>query len=179
MKNDRPKVGNSKKFRRQRQAVAKNKLLGMTDTEAVLKAGYAPITADKSAWKIVRHPEVQSILTASCARVLAKYNKTFDDILEPFVRGLDAKIVVKMPQFGDAVVTDHADIPTQMAAAEHLVDLHRVKQAEGDGESGQDRPPVNLTINFVKTGNKVSPMVVNRPTEQAATTIPGVSFVKR
>ena len=178
MKKDRPKVGNSKKFRRQRQAVAKNKLLGMSDTEAVLKAGYAPITADKSAWKIVRHPEVQSILTDSCARVLAKHNKTFDDILEPFVRGLDAKIVVKMPQIGAAVVTEHADLATQMSAAEHLVDLHRMKQAPEEDESKQ-APPVNLTINFVKTGAKVSPIVVNRPADKPTSTIPGVSFVKR
>lgn len=173
----RGKKGNGK-FRRQRQAVAKNKLLGMSDTEAVLKAGYAPNSVDKNAWKIVRHPEVQSVITASCQRIMEKRNLEFDAILEPLFDALQAKVVVKSATLLQAVETEIVDHTARVDAASRLIDLHRVKQVPEEDESKQ-APPVNLTINFVKTGTKVSPIVVNRPANTPTSTIPGVSFVKR
>jgi len=161
--------------------VAENLLAGMGNTEAVRKAGYSPMTAEKAAFQVVRHPYVQSILTEACARVMAKHNKGFDDILEPFVQALDAPVVVKSATEGIAciardpdtqeIIPDHA---IRMKAAEHLVGLHQGKAPEEEGQPGQgNTSPVNIQVVFVQgqAPVKPEPRVVNPG--------PQVAFVRR
>lgn len=49
---------------------------------------------------------------------------------------------------------------------------------EGDGNQEGNKPPINLTINFVKTGRPIDARVVDSP-EQPPAVIPGVSFAER
>jgi len=140
------------KSRLRRKAVARNLAIGMKPEEALLKAGYSPTTARKKAYRVIRHPEVQSLLTESVARVLAKENKKFDDIVRPYVKALEANIVVKMPAAGVAVQTSIVDHPTRMAAAAHLIGLFRAKGKEvQEEEAGLKGPPVVCQINFIES----------------------------
>lgn len=179
-KSRRKQGGSTKglKFRRQRTQVAKNLLKGMTAQEAMVKAGYTPATADKCAFAVVRHPQVQSILTESLARVLAEEQKQFDDIVRPYVKALDANVVVKMPAIGDAVQTKVVDHAIRMAAAEHLTNLYRSKVAEAgeSGEGAEDKPTVVYQINFINGSSKEAPTVVNPSVSSPSD--PQVAFVR-
>ncbi len=150
----RQTVGNSAatKSRLRRNAVAKNLAMGMKPEEALIEAGYSPTTARKKAYRVIRHPEVQSLLTESVARVLAEENKKFDDIVRPYVKALEANIVVKIPVAGMAVQTTVVDHLTRMAAASHLIGLYRpkAKQSE-DQEIKANAPSVNIHIHFIET----------------------------
>ncbi|MGE0469628.1 MAG: hypothetical protein AB7L09_12695 [Nitrospira sp.] len=173
--------------RTRQRSVALNLAKGMAPEQAVIEAGYSPTTARKKAYRIIRHPVVQSLLTECCERVLQKNNKCFDDLLEPFVNALDAKVVVKMPAAGRAVQTTVVDHPTRMAAAVFLIGLFRDKrgelQAEDSGLKGP--PPLHYHINFIKTPiDKDSKPVVfppsssqQVPSEQGVVSSPQVTSV--
>lgn len=169
------------KSRLRRKAVAMNLAMGMKPEEALLEAGYSPTTARKKAYLVIRHPVVQSLLTECCERVLRKHNKSFDDLLRPLVKALDANIVMKMSASGTAVQTTVADHPTRMAAATHLIGLYRAKGNEiQEGDAGSKRPPVLLQINFIKSPKDSTPCVISRPIPQPASRvapIPQVKFV--
>ena len=139
------------KNRLRRKAVAKNLALGMKPEEALIEAGYSPTTARKKAYRVIRHPEVQSRLTESVERVLAKEQAEFDAIVEPYVKALKAKVVVKNSQELKAVETEIPDHSVRMEAASHLTKLFQPKNAEDqEEEAGKSGPPVILQINFIK-----------------------------
>ena len=140
------------KSRLQRKAVAKNLAMGMKPEEALIEAGYSPTTARKKAYRVIRHPEVQSLLTESVARVLTEENKKFDDIVRPYVKALGACVVVKSTQLGVASETTIPDHSIRMEAASHLTKLYQPKNAEDqEEEARKSGPPVILQINFIKS----------------------------
>ncbi len=150
------------KGRLRRKAVARNLAIGMKPEEALLKAGYSPTTARKKAYQVIRHPEVQSLLTESVARVLTEENKKFDDIVRPYVKALEATIVVKMPAAGVAVQTSVVDHSTRMVAATYLIGLYRPKRKQSeDHEIKADAPSVNIHIHFIETRKSQNPRPVN------------------
>ena len=164
-----------------RRAVAKNLAKGMKPEEALIKAGYSPTTARKKAYLVIRHPKVQSLLTESIARVLSQENKKFEDIVRPYVKALDATIVVKIPSGGMAVQTTVVDHPTRMAAATHLIGLHRVRgnDAQQD-DAGLKGPPVVYQINFIESSRDAKPVMVNRQIPQSGPVValtPQVPFI--
>lgn len=159
----------------------------MKPEEALIEAGYSPTTARKKAYQIIRHPVVQSLLTESCERVLQKHHKSFDDLLKPFVKALDATVLVKMPSAGMAVQTTIVDHPTRMAAATHLIGLFLAKGKEvQEGDAGATGPPVLLQINFIESPKDNDTKSVGLPLsgsrqvlpEQGDVSIPQVSFVQ-
>lgn len=172
--------------RTRQRAVALNLAKGMNPEQAAIEAGYSPTTARKKAYRIIRHPVVQSLLTECCERVLQKTHKSIDDLLEPFVSALGAKVVVKMPAAGRAVQTTVVDHPTRMAAAVFLIGLFRAKGGElQEEDSGLKGPPLHYQINFIKTPiDKDSKPVVFPPSssqqvppEQGVVSSPQVTFV--
>lgn len=176
--------------RKRRNEVIKNIGRGMGTTEALVAAGYSERSAQKDGYRIIRHPEIQSRLTESVTRVLTEENKQFDDIVRPYVKALDAKVVVKMPTIGDAVETNVVDHATRMDAATHLAKLYQPKNAEDqEQEDGKSGPPVLLQINFIKAGSQdpAPPVIVSSPhssqqvpPESRGTPppVPQVSFVR-
>ncbi len=52
-----------KKRKRSQRAVALGSAQGLSQIEAVKQAGYSDSTAEKTAYRIVRLPQVQSVLT--------------------------------------------------------------------------------------------------------------------
>lgn len=174
------------KRRPRRKAVAKNLAIGMKPEEALIEAGYSPTTARKKAYLIIRHPVVQSLLTDCCERVLQKNHKSIDDLLEPFVSALDAKVVMKMTAAGTAVQTKVVDHPTRMAAAAHLTGLYRAKGAELQEEDSRLKgPPVLYQINFIESpkDKHTKPVVLPSsssqqvPPGQGSVSVPQVTFV--
>lgn len=175
------------KSRLRRKAVAKNLAIGMNPEQAVIEAGYSPMTARKKAYLVIRHPEVQSILTESVARVLTVENKKLDDIVRPYVKALDATVVVKMPAAGVAVQTTVVDHSTRMAAATHLIGLHRAMRSDVQkDDAGTKGPPVLLQINFIKSPEDKDSRSFGLPLsgsrqvlpEQGDVSVPQVSFVQ-
>lgn len=158
-----------------------NLAMGMKPEEALIEAGYSPTTARKKAYQIIRHPVVQSLLTESCERVLRKQHKSFDDLLKPFVKALEATVVVKMPAAGRAVQTSVIDHPTRIAAATHLIGLYRAKGNEvQEDDSGLKGPHIVYQINFIDSSKHANPVMINRPTYLSDPTealTPQVSFI--
>lgn len=180
-KTGRPKASET---RRRRKAVAKNLLKGMGATEACVAAGYSPIAANSDGYRIIRHPEIQSRLTEAVARVLAKEQVEFDAIVEPYVKALKAKVVVKNSKLLQAVEADIPDHSLRMEAAAHLTKLYQPKNAEDqEDDSKSNSPPVLYQINFIGAGQPASPVLVpsSQPVPQepecAPPPVPRVSFV--
>lgn len=152
------------KSRLRRKTVAKNLAIGMKPEEALIEAGYSPTTARKKAYRIIRHPEVQSLLTEAVERVLAEEKKQFDDIVRPYVKALEATVVVKNSQCLRAVETEIPDHAVRMEAAAHLTKLYQPKNVEDDEQAaGNEKPPVLVQVNFIEAGAKPpdSPVLVN------------------
>jgi hypothetical protein len=76
--------------------VAQGLARGLSQAEAVRRAGYSESTARKKAYQIFRRPLVQSALTAA----LARQGATLAKIVQPVVDGLDAKVRVTVPGYG-------------------------------------------------------------------------------
>jgi Terminase small subunit len=160
------------KSRLRRKAVAKNLAIGMKPEEALLEAGYSPTTARKKAYRVIRHPEVQSLLTESVTRVLTQENKKVDDIVRPYVKALDATVVVKMPAAGMVVQTSVVDHSTRMAAATHLIGLYSAKGNEvQEDDAGSEMPPIVYQINFIDSSKHAKPVMINRPTSPSGPTV--------
>ena len=153
--------------RTRQRLVALNLAKGMNPEQAVIEAGYSPTTARKKAYQIIRHPVVQSLLTDSVGRVLAKENKKFDDIVRPYVKALDANMVVKMPSAGMAIQTAIVDHPTRMAAATHLIGLYRAKGTDvQEDDGGSKGPPIVYQIKFIESTKDSNHSVISRPIPQ-------------
>lgn len=186
-RSDMEKLGKSRvkqvpgKNRLRQQALARNLARGLSPVAAMIKAGYSPTTADKKAHLVVRQPVVQSLLTESCERIIKEHNKTFDDLLRPFVKALDAHIVVKRPSAGRAVQTTVVDHPTRMAAATHLIGLFLARGKEvQEEEAGLKGPPFVYQIKFVESSKEAKPVMINQSASRsspAETLTPQVSFL--
>lgn len=140
------------KNRLRRKAVARYLAMGMKPEKALLEAGYSSTTARKKAYLVIRHPEVQSLLTESVERVLAEEKKQFVDIVRPYVKALGACVVVKSTQLGVASETTIPDHSIRMEAANQLTKLYQPRNAEDhEEEAGESGLPVVLQINFIKS----------------------------
>jgi hypothetical protein len=145
--------------------IAEGLAKGLTQMQAVQEAGYAASTAKKKAYAIVKRPLVQSALTDTCERILEKRNMQFDEIVEPYFDALDAPLIVKSTQLGDAYKpTDHdtgkpyPDHATRMDAADRIIELYggRPRDVELPTES-----PKGITIIFQKEAASKVAVVVN------------------
>jgi hypothetical protein len=145
--------------------IAEGLAKGLTQMQAVLEAGYAASTAQKKAYAIVKRPLVQSALTDTCERILAKRKMQFDEIVEPYFDALNAPLIVKSAQLGDAYMPlepktqkPYPDHAVRMAAADRIVDLYGGKPGRVELPS---EPPKGLTIIFQKEASARPPIVVN------------------
>jgi hypothetical protein len=146
--------------------IAEGLAKGLTQMQAVLEAGYAASTAQKKAYAIVKRPLVQSALTDTCERILAKRKMQFDEIVEPYFDALNAPLIVKSAQLGDAYMPlepktqkPYPDHAVRMAAADRIVDLYGGKPR--DVEMPTEPPPKGLTIIFQKESSAKVAVVVN------------------
>ncbi|MFN3076838.1 MAG: terminase small subunit [Alphaproteobacteria bacterium] len=169
--------------KRRRNAIVKNLAKGMSATAALVAAGYSKTSANSEGYRVIKHPEIQSKLTEAVARVLAEEKKQFEDIVRPYVRALDAKVIVRAPGVvAESKIPDHS---VRMEAAAHLTKLYQPKNAEDEEkEAGKTGPPVVYQINFIEAGSKqpAPPVLVSSsppsPAPQGAPPpVPRVSFV--
>ncbi len=126
---------------------------GLTQIEAVKQAGYADSTAEKKAYRIVRHPQVQSVLTEA----LEALGVTAKKIMQPVIDGLEACEVVKTED--GKILTDHPDHKTRFIAHDRAVQLYGLgKGAEhpAPGLDTQPTPIYNVQINFVKPKDRAA-----------------------
>ncbi|GKS62921.1 hypothetical protein YTPLAS72_02250 [Nitrospira sp.] len=105
--------------------VAEGLARGFSQRKAVKEAGYSASTAEKKAFAIVKRPLVQSALTEAVERIMAARNKQFEEIVRPYVDGLDAAVIVKSRTEGIACIAK--DPETQEVIPDHDV---RIKSAD-------------------------------------------------
>jgi hypothetical protein len=175
------------KNKRRQAAAARNLAEGMSTEEALVDAGYSPVTARKNGYAIVREPYIQSILTESCQRIMYKRQMDFDGILEPLFDALNAKIILKVPRRGKAIQTNVVDHMTRMEAAGRLIDLHR--RNKGGAVEDDEKPPVKpliINVHFIDPPKKQAPQPVllappnsdsSRSSPDAAPPVPQAKFV--
>ena len=135
---------------------------GLSQIEAVKQAGYADSTAEKKAYRIVRHPQVQSVLTET----LEALGVTARQILQPIKDGLEACEVVKTED--GKILTDYPDHKIRFMALDRAVALYGLgKGAEhpAPGLDSQPSPTYNIQVNFVA------------PKEPEPTPSPKVGFI--
>ena len=144
--------------------IAEGLAKGLTQMQAVLEAGYAASTAQKKAYAIVKRPLVQSALTDSCERIMQRRQIPFDRMVELYFDALDAPLVVKSAQLGDAYMPlepktqqPYPDHALRMDAADRIIALYGGKPR--NVELSAD-PPKGLTIIFQKESSAQSPIVV-------------------
>ncbi len=151
-----------KKGKRSQRAVALGLAQGLSQIEAVKQAGYSDSTAEKKAYRIVRYPQVQSVLTEA----LEALGVTAKQILQPIKDGLEACEVVKTED--GKILTDHPDHKTRFMAHDRAVQLYGLGKGAEHPAPGLDQPSptYNIQVNFVS------------PKDRAATPLPEVGFVK-
>jgi hypothetical protein len=114
-----------KPSRKEKQSrAARNIAKGMDAKMTLIEAGYSESYAKAHSYTVVKRPYIQSILTESCARIWKKPDMVLDDILEPVFDALNAKVIVKSQQLGDAQEVNLPDHQTRMNAADRLVELY-------------------------------------------------------
>lgn len=160
----KPLRTNLKNLTRQRKT-AENLAKGMKPQEAMIAAGYSPLYAQGEGYKMVKRPCVQSPFTDSCQRLFAKHHLPFDRMVEPYVEALNAPLIVKSTQLGDAYMPidpttqqPYPDHAVRMEAAGHLIDLHGGKPREVEMPS---EPTKGITIIFQKESSAKVAVVVN------------------
>ena len=151
-------------LRRQR-ATQENLAKGMKPQEAMVAAGYSPLYVQHQGYKAIKRPCIQSQFTESCARLFAKHNLPFDRMVEPFVEALNAPLMVKSTQLGDAYMPldpktqkPYPDHALRMEAAGHLIDLHGGKPRDVEMPTETSK---GITINFYKESSAKVAAVVN------------------
>ncbi len=151
-----------KKGKRSHRAVALGLAHGLSQIEAVKQAGYPSSTAEKKAYRIVRHPHVQSFLTEA----LEALGVTAKKIMQPVIDGLEACEVVKTED--GKILTDYPDHKIRFMAHDCAVQLYGLGKGAEHPAPGLDQPcpTYNIQINFVS------------PKDRAATPLPEVGFVK-
>lgn len=169
-KASRPTTSASKRpdrnIRRQR-ATAENLAKGMTTEKAMLQAGYSPSYAHDQGYKAIKRPCIVSAFTDSCERIMQKRQIQFDEIVEPYFDALNAPLMVKSTQLGDAYMPldpktqlPYPDHAIRMEAAGHLIDLHGGRPREMELPS---EPQKGLTIIFQKEAGAKVAVVVTQP----------------
>ncbi len=145
--------------KRSQRAVALGLAHGLSQIEAVKQAGYSDSTAEKKAYRIVRHPQVQSVLTEA----LEALGVTAKQILQPIKDGLEACEVVKTE--AGKILTDHPDHKIRFMALDRAVQLYGLGKGAEHPAPGLDQPsPIyNIQVNFVS------------PKAREATPLPEVS----
>jgi hypothetical protein len=152
-------------LRRQR-ATQENLAKGMAPQEAMIAAGYSPLYVQHQGYKAVKRPCIQSAFTDSCERIFRERNIPFDRMVGRIVDALDAPLIVKSTQLGDAQIPKDPetgepfpDHVLRMAAADRLIDLYGGKPREV--EMPTEPPPKGLTIIFQKESSAKVQVVVN------------------
>ena len=151
-----------KKGKRSQRAVALGLAQGLSQIEAVKQAGYADSTAEKKAYQIVQHPQVQNFLTES----LEALGVTAQKIMQPIKDGLEACEVVRTED--GKLLTGHPDHKVRFMAHDRAVALYGLgtkHPVAPEGEVPRPLPPVNIQVNFVS------------PKDREATPLPEVGFV--
>ena len=138
------------------RTIAEGLAKGLTQMKAVEEAGYAPSTAQKKAYAIVKRPLVQSALTEAIER----QGVTFDDILQPYFDGLKAMIVMKDSKTLTARATTIPAIPTRMDAADRLVELYGGKPRVMDLPA---ETPKGLLVIIQREGGPQEAKTINVP----------------
>ncbi len=151
-----------KKGKRSQRAVALGLAQGLSQIEAVKQAGYSDSTAEKKAYRIVRHPQVQSVLIEA----LEALGVTAKKIMQPIVDGLEAREVVRSKD-GD-ILADDPDHRVRLQAHDRAVQLYGLGKGAEHPAPGLDQPSptYNIQVNFVS------------PKDRAATPLPEVGFIK-
>jgi len=135
---------------------AKNLAKGLSPVSAMIEAGYSESYARSQGYAVVKRPYVRSIVTDAIEQVLKVQNKEFLDIIQPYIDGLDAPVVVKSPTDGTASIA--VDPETQQFIPDHDV---RIKAADRivalyggiPREVGMPAPqPKGLTVIISKGG---------------------------
>ncbi len=148
-----------KKGKRSQRAVALGLAQGLSQIEAVKQAGYSDSTAEKKAYRIVRHPQIQSFLTEA----LEALGVTAKKIMQPVIDGLEACEVVRSKD-GD-ILADDPDHRVRLQAHDRAVALYGLGKGAEHLAPGLDQasPTYNIQINFVS------------PKDRTATSLPEVS----
>ena len=151
-------------LRRQR-ATAENLAKGMKPQEAMIAAGYSPLYAQHQGYRAIKRPCIQSAFTNSCERIRQEYQMLFDAIVRPYFDALDAPLIVKSTQFGDAQIPKDPetqqpfpDNALRMDAADRIVDLYGGKPRDVEMPS---EPPKGLTVIIQKEASAKGAVVVN------------------
>jgi hypothetical protein len=152
-------------LRRQR-ATAENLAKGMGAQEAMVAAGYSPLYAQHQGYKAIKRPCIQSQFTESCERIMQARRIPFDRMVERYFEALDAPLIVKSTQLGDAYMPiepksqqPYPDHALRMDAADRIIDLYGGKPREVEMPT---ETPKGLTIIFQKESSAKEAVVVNQ-----------------
>lgn len=154
--------------KRQRKA-AENLAKGMSQTQALIEAGYSESYAAALGFRAVKRPCIQSILTHLVEKVMARRKMPMEKLIIPYLDALDAPMIVKSTTEGIAtiardpesqeIIPDH-DI--RMKAADRLTDFYGGRPRGSDDLTGKeltrglvviiqrdgpprDKPPIDVT----------------------------------
>jgi len=132
--------------------------LGMNARSAAAAAGYSPATIHGSLKRITRNL-VDSAFTRAVDRGLAKRNKEFDDIITPYLDGLDAPVIVKSQTEGIAMIGKDPetqailpDFDIRLKSADRLVGLFGGMPKESEMPTP---PSPGLTVIISQDGGEV------------------------
>jgi hypothetical protein len=148
---------------------AKNLAKGLSPVSAMIEAGYSESYARSQGYTVVKRPYVRSIVTDAIEQVLKVQNKEFVDIIQPYIDGLDAPVVVKSPTDGTASIA--VDPDTQQIIPDHDVRIEAADRIIGlyGGVPEEVEIPIpparGLTVIINKDGGAVQ---VNRQTNQTS-----------
>ncbi|UVT19013.1 MAG: hypothetical protein H8K03_14505 [Nitrospira sp.] len=143
---------------------AKNVAKGMSPVSAMVEAGYSESYARSHGYTIVKRPYIQSIVTEAVDLVMKQENKKFDAIVRPLVQALDAPLIVKSTQLGDAQIPKDPetgepfpDHQTRMAAADRLIELYGgLLKTKTDGTLGPTLEEIVLeSYEYDGNGNRL------------------------
>lgn len=161
----RKKLRTNLKNLTRRRKTAENLAKGMAPQEAMVAAGYSPLYAQAAGYKVVKHPAIQSIFTDSCDRIRQERNIPFDRIVGRYFEALDAPLIVKSTQLGDAYMPKdpetqqpYPDHAIRMDAADRIVNLYGGKPRDVELPTETSK---GLTIIFQKESSAKVAVVVN------------------
>lgn len=130
---------------------------GLSATKAMIRAGYSESYAKRDGFKFAKRPFVKSIFTDSVDRMLERYGIDFDEIIEPYVKSLKAKVVARGAR--GATKTQIDDLPQQVIGADRLVQLYGGVPREVEMPPMPAKP---MVVNIFKEGS--SQVVQSRTT---------------
>lgn len=111
--------------KRRQEKAAKLKAKGMESNTALLKAGYSKTYVAVHGGRILQRPMFRSMFTDLIEEGLRKRNKEFQGVVDPYLDGLDAVVVVKSQTEGIATLA--VDPETRLPIPDHDI---RIKAAD-------------------------------------------------